>query len=170
MPDFFTITSLLVLTAAGAAVSLRRPIHCVLFLILVFLGLAAMFLQLGAEFVGFAQILVYVGAVAMLMVFALLLTQNGGTQPEARRSAGTPIQGVAVAFLVFGCLVIGILASDPGPSSPAAASSTTRQIGEVLMTRYVLPLQVVGLLLTAALIGAVLIAMRDDSGKDSDRS
>jgi NADH-quinone oxidoreductase subunit J len=169
MLDVFTMTSMFVLAAAGAAVSLRRPVHCVLFLILVFVGLAAMFLQLGAEFVGFAQILVYVGAVAILMVFALLLTQNGGTQPEARRSAGTPIQGVAAAFLVFGCLVIGIVASDTSTAAERVPEAAARQIGQVLMTRYVLPLQVLGLLLTAALIGAVLIALRGDSGKDSDR-
>jgi NADH-quinone oxidoreductase subunit J len=168
MSHAFAITSVIVLVASAAAVSLRRPVHSVLCLTIAFAGLAALYLQLGAEFVGFAQILIYVGAVAILMVFAILLTQSGGSQPEVQRAAGSAVIGISIAVLVFGCLVICILASTAIPPQADTPSVTTRQIGEVLMTRFVLPLQVLGLLLTAALIGAVLIAMGQDKGTDKD--
>ena len=75
----FSILGALTIAGAAAALTLRNLVHCVLALTLAFVGLAGLYLQLGAQFVGFAQILVYVGAVAILIVFAILLTR--GTEP-----------------------------------------------------------------------------------------
>src|ERR1051326_3842896 len=75
----FIILAVLTLASAVAAMTLRNLVHCALALVGAFAGLAALYLQLDAQFVGFAQILVYVGAVAILIVFAILLT--GGTEP-----------------------------------------------------------------------------------------
>src|SRR6266404_321818 len=77
----FIILGLLTLAGAGAAMSLRNLVHCALALTVAFAGLAALYLQLDAQFVGFAQILVYIGAVAILIVFAILLT-GGGEAPK----------------------------------------------------------------------------------------
>jgi NADH-quinone oxidoreductase subunit J len=82
----FLILAVFTLVAALGAVALRDLIHCALCMALSFIGVAALFLQLGAQFVGLAQVLVYVGAVAILMVFAILLTRGGDT-PAAVRSA-----------------------------------------------------------------------------------
>jgi NADH-quinone oxidoreductase subunit J len=153
--------ALLTLASAVAAMSLRNLVHCALMLALTFAGLAAIYLQLGAQFVGFAQILIYIGAVAILIVFAILLTRE--TEP-ARQSifSGTWMVGFGVAVAVFALLSAMILSSRavtremrPPPEA------TVRQIGDQLMGRYVLPLEVVGLLLTAALIGAAIIALRE---------
>jgi len=163
MTPLFLIAALLTLVGAGAAVSLRNLIHCVLALVGAFVGLALVYLELGAQFVGLAQILVYVGAVAILIVFAILLTR-GGELPEPRWISGSLSLGVGVGLLVFGSLVATLLGSrllpDNAPLGDVAAVATVRNIGDQLMTEYVLPLEVVGLLLTAALIGAVLIALR----------
>src|SRR6266700_5587021 len=75
----FAIIATLTVASAVAVMTLRNLVHCALSLMLTFVGLAALFLQLNAQFVGFAQILVYVGAVAILIVFAILLT--GGSEP-----------------------------------------------------------------------------------------
>ena len=77
MPWPFAIIAVLTLASAVAAMSLRNLVHCALALTVTFAGLAALYLQLDAQFVGFAQILVYVGAVAILIVFAILLTRSG---------------------------------------------------------------------------------------------
>jgi NADH-quinone oxidoreductase subunit J len=157
----FAIIAVLTLASAVAAMSLRNLVHCVLMLTVTFAGLAAFYLQLDAQFVGFAQVLVYIGAVAILVVFAVLLTRS----PEPPRQtifSATWVVGVGIAVIVFGMLSGLILSSRAltrGMPPPPEASA--RQIGDVLMTKFILPLEVVGLLLTAALIGAVIIAMHE---------
>jgi NADH:ubiquinone oxidoreductase subunit 6 (subunit J) len=145
--------------------TLRNLVHCALALVVAFAGLAAAYLQLGAQFVGFAQILVYIGAVAILIVFAVLLTR-GGEAPEKSVFSASWIWGALVTLAVFGTLAWTITHSFASQRAPAdKAEATVRQIGDALMTKFVLPLEVVGLLLTAALIGAVIIAMRDETPK-----
>ena len=163
----FAIIAALTLVSAVAAMSLRNMVHCALSVAVAFAGLAAMYLQLDAQFVGFAQILVYIGAVAILIVFAILLTRSSETpQPVISRSW---IVGIAIAVAVFGVMVKLILSSSVGQRTwPEKPVPTVKQIGDQLMTRYVLPLEAIGLLLTAATIGAVIIAMNDKKGKDSD--
>ena len=149
------------MTAIGAlaSMSLRNPVHCALCLVVTFVGLAGIYLGLGAQFLGLAQVMVYVGAVAILLVFVLLLTRSLGDSgnPEslpAWKSA------VGISVLVAGVMVFGVLSVDrwelrakaPEPVPVAA-------VGRALMTEYVLPLQIVGVLLTAAMIGAAVLAI-----------
>ena len=163
-PSFLLIAALM-LAASVAAMTLRNLVHCTLSLVVAFAGLAAAYLQLGAQFVGFAQILVYVGAVAILIVFAVLLTR-GGEAPERTVFSREWRWGALVAALVFGTLAWAVRNSVASQRPPAAnAEATVKQIGDALMSKYVLPLEVIGLLLTAAMIGAVIIAMRDERPK-----
>src|SRR6266436_8980799 len=163
MPLPFIITAALILISALAAMSLRNLVHCALCLMGTFAGLAALFLQLDAQFVGFAQILVYVGAVAILILFAILLTRSSEMRgPQVRIVSSSWWIGVAVALLGFGCMAMAVFSSNLLKSpAPEPASVTVKQIGASLMDSYVLPLEVVGLLLTAAMIGAALIARRE---------
>lgn len=160
----FAIIAALTLVSAVGAMSFRNLVHCALSLAVAFAGLAAFYLQLGAAFVGWAQILVYIGAVAILIMFAILLTRSSQPiqQPVLSRSWAA---GVVVALLVFGVLVKAILTSSavniPPPAKPKLEVGQVRRIGDQLMTHYVLPLEAMGLLLTAATIGAVVIALRD---------
>jgi len=157
----FAIIASLTIAAAVAAMSLRNLVHCALALVVALAGLAAAFLQLDAQFVGFAQILIYVGAVAILIVFAVLLTR-GGEAPEKSVFSTSWLWGLLVAAAVFGTLAWAVTNSFASQRAPAEkVEATVKQIGDALMTKYVLPLEVIGLLLTAALIGAVIIAMRD---------
>ena len=161
----FAIIAVLTLASAIAALSLRNLVHCVLMLMVTFAGLAAFYLQLDAQFVGFAQILIYIGAVAILLVFAILLTR-GNEPPHKPGVSLNWVAGVGIAATVFGLLCGIILTSraltrEIGPPPEA----TVRQIGVQIMGKFILPLEVVGLLLTAALIGAVLIAMREKEGE-----
>ena len=158
----FAIIAVLTIAAAVAAMSLRNLVHCALALTVAFAGLAAAYLQLDAQFVGFAQILVYVGAVAILIVFAILLTR-GGEAPEKSVFSASWLTGLAVAVAVFGVLAWTIVKSAASQHEPAQPpEATVKQIGDALMTKFVLPLEVIGLLLTAALIGAVIIAMKEE--------
>ncbi len=156
-----TVLGALTLAAAGAALCLRNLVHCALALAVSFAGLAGVYLHLGAQFVGFAQLLVYVGAVAILIVFAILLTRGieSGSQPVF---SSTWFAGAGVGAAVFAVLT-GVVFSSPksrGVVGPAPEVDVA-QIGDKLMTQYILPLEVLGLLLTAALIGAVLVALHE---------
>jgi NADH-quinone oxidoreductase subunit J len=157
----FFILGVLAVVGAAAALTLRNLVHCVLALVLAFVGLAGLFLQLDAQFIGFAQILVYVGAVAILIVFAVLLTRGTESTSQSSVSPSWIVSGI-VAAAVFGVLAWTIRSSvtsrHPLPPQPEA---TVKQIGDALMSSFALPLEVIGLLLTAALVGAVTIAMRD---------
>ncbi len=157
----FVILAAMTLGSAICAMSFRNLIHCALSLIVTFTGLACLYLQLHAEFVGLVQVLVYIGAVAILIVFAILLTRNSTGDSNVSIASPSWLGGFAVALLVAGTLLLSILKSTalarPGPVAEASA----KQIGEQLMTRYILPLEVVALLLTAAMIGAVIIAMQE---------
>lgn len=161
----FAIIAALTLASAVAAMSLRNLVHCALALTVTFAGLAAFYLQLDAQFVGFAQILVYVGAVAILIVFAILLTRSG----EPPRPAGLSVNviaGVGLAVIIFALLSGLILSSRALPHEIRPTPEiSVRQIGDQLMGKFILPLEVVGLLLTGALIGAVIIAMREKEGE-----
>lgn len=153
----FVIITLFTLAAALAAATLRNLVHAALSLVLTFLGVAAFYLLLGAEFVGLVQVLVYVGAVAVLIVFTILLTQR-----EKEKFGGVGPGGFLVATVVFVGLMWSILrTSGLHEAAPQIGSLTVRQIGGALMTSYIWPLQCVGLLLTAALIGAVILAMEE---------
>lgn len=165
----FAIIAALTVVSGIAAMSLRNLVHCALCLAVTFAGLAAVYLQLGAAFVGWAQVLVYIGAVAILIVFAILLTRSSEPTPQPVISKSW-IMGIAVAVLVFGVLIRAVLSSPAADRElPAKPGPTVRDIGNQLMTRYVLPLEAVGLLLTAATIGAAIIAMGERGTKPSSK-
>jgi NADH-quinone oxidoreductase subunit J len=157
----FFILSVLTILGAAAALTLRNLVHCVLALMLAFVGLAGLYLQLDAQFIGFAQILVYIGAVAILIVFAILLTRGAESPSQSIVSPSWAISSV-VSVVVFGVLAWTIRSSVATRHLiPPQPEATVKQIGNALMSRFALPLEVIGLLLTAALVGAVTIAMQD---------
>lgn len=158
----FTIFAILTVAGAVAAMSLRNLIHSVLALVVAFAGLAAVYLELGAQFIGLAQILVYVGAVAILIVFAVLLT------PDTRASSISILSGFWIGSGTVGLVIFGILAwaiNHSATSQRAALpqpEASMEQIGTALMLQFALPLEIIGVLLTVALIGAVTIAMQEE--------
>jgi NADH-quinone oxidoreductase subunit J len=162
----FLILAALTLISACSAMLLRGLVHCALALAVAFAGLGALYLNLGAQFLGLAQMLVYVGAIAVLIVFVILLTRGGDDSP--RMSGGSwQITGIVAATAIFAILAWAILHSFAmhAPGSPASPMSA-RQLGTALMEGYALPLEIIGLMLTAALIGAVILAMKEKLGAE----
>jgi NADH-quinone oxidoreductase subunit J len=159
MTTTFLILGAITVAGTAAAMGLRNAVHCVLALTLGLAGLAALYLELGAQFVGFTQIMVYVGAVAILAVFAIMMTHHPGLADSPLFSSNW-VWGGAIAVAVFAVLAWAVhLSSIAGRPVPARPAATVQQIGDALMHRFVLPLEIIGLLLTAALIGAVVLAM-----------
>jgi NADH-quinone oxidoreductase subunit J len=159
-PIFYILAAL---TIAGglAAILLKHLIHAALALTVAFAGLALLFLSLDAQFVGFAQILVYIGAVAILIVFAILLTRGSDLPKDGVFSRTWPA-GLVIAAAVFAMLGWAVLQSSSAlPQQTAVPAVSVHDIGNALMGRYVLPLEIVALLLTAATVGAVIVAMHE---------
>ncbi|MEN3370800.1 MAG: NADH-quinone oxidoreductase subunit [Verrucomicrobiota bacterium] len=153
----FIVIAIVTLAGALAAACLRKLVHAALCLVVAFIGIAAFYFLLGAEFVGLVQIFVYVGAVAVLIVFTILLTRR-----EDEENVRFNWSGIIVAAAVFATLAWAILKTTSlSLPAPAIEALTVKRIGQVLMTDFIWPLQCVGLLLTAALIGALVLVMEE---------
>ena len=153
----FAAIAILTLAAALAAATLQKLMHAALSFAVMFVGVSAFFFLLGAEFVGLVQIFVYIGAVAVLIVFTILLTRY-----DEEKARGFNWSGVIVTIAVFAGLAWAILKTKTVAVAPSQnASVSVQRIGELLMTNYVWPLLCVGVLLTAALIGALILVVED---------
>lgn len=156
----FLLISFLMLAGALAAAVLRPLIHAVLCLVVAFIGVAALFFLLGAEFVGLVQVLVYVGAVGVLVVFTVLLTRGkaqGWLSTDGSFFNFGSIVGAACVFLPL----LGVILASNLPKAPTNALLTVGALGLKLMEVYIWPVLTLGLLLTAALIGAVILVMEE---------
>jgi NADH-quinone oxidoreductase subunit J len=167
MTVLFLFLAVVAIFGASAAMAFRSAVHAVLALALAFVSLAVLYLSLDAQFVGFTQVIVYVGAVAILAVFAIMMTRSDSAHRHLPVFSKTWLTGLLLAGGVFTVLAWAVLADH----TPRAASDlsapviTVTMIGEALMQRYAFPLEIMGLLLTAALIGAVVLAMPLRSNK-----
>jgi NADH-quinone oxidoreductase subunit J len=157
MPLSFYILAAVTVMSGVAAMSLRNLVHCALCLALSFFGVAGLFLHMNAGFIAFAQILVYVGAVAILIVFAILLTRN--FEPHEAPRASNLLLSVPLAIVVCAILINAIISTNINTAASTAAAPTVRDLGHSLMTTHVIPLEIIGLLLTVALLGAIVLAL-----------
>ena len=138
---------------------MRKLVHAALFLVISLAGVAVLFLILDAPFAAFAQLLVYVGAVAILILFAILLTRNAGEVTEDKSGI---ISGLAVTLLAGGTIAACIVGSGLLQRSPIAMSGpSAREIGEHLLSRNIIPVEIIAILLTAALLGAIILALEE---------
>jgi NADH-quinone oxidoreductase subunit J len=153
----FVIISIVTLSAALAAATLQKLMHAALSFAVMFVGVSAFFFLLGAEFVGLVQTFVYIGAVAVLIVFTILLTRH-----DQEKTRGFNWAGVIVAIAVFAGLGWATLKTNSvSIVAPQVQPLTVHRIGELLMTGYIWPLLCIGVLLTAALIGALILVIED---------
>ena len=166
MTVVFYLVAALAVAGALAAVLLKHLVHCALAVTVAFGGLALMFLSLDAQFAGFVQVLVYIGAVAILIVFAILLTRGSDTPKDGVFSKSW-LWGVVISAAVFAVIGWAVINSvNAIPQQSAVPQVTVHDIGLALVGPYVLPLEIVALLLTAATVGAVIVAMHEKGGAE----
>lgn len=153
---FFGIVSAI---AAIAVVVSRNVVHAALYLVGVLGGIAAIFLLLGAEFVGWTQILVYVGAIVVLLLFGLMLT----AAPIGRAALDNEQRGIALvaAAAIFGVFTYLIWNAFGDAEIPLEQVVRTADIGTGLFSGFILPFELVSILLLAALVGAIFLAKKD---------
>src|SRR6202012_1087734 len=164
---FFYIFSVILLISAAMVVSSRNPVHSVLFLILSFFNAAALFLIAGAEFLAMILLIVYVGAVAVLFLFVVMMLDIDFAQLRGGFQRYLPVGATvgAVLFielaLVFGGWHIAPDAVRLHMSPPPATMPNPEALGRVLYTDYIFLFQTAGLVLLVAMIGAIVLTLRD---------
>jgi len=164
----FLIFSMLILGGALGVVTNRNLVHGAVWLIVSFFGVAGFFVLLSAPFLAAVQILVYIGAIAILIIFAVMLTRSMTRLTEVYNRQW--ILSLVVATLFFVVLVAGVILPVWGPGTanagqqPSELVATTTELGVALVdgNQFVLPFEVASLLLTAAMIGAIVIARDRD--------
>jgi len=163
------ILSPLILLAALGAVWKSRPVHAALFLALALALNAVLYLVIGADFIGLVQFMVYVGAVAVLIVFSLLITRSGDEAEEIARRPGSWVIGVGCTVPVLVVLLYSISRSGiVNSGADQSPGMSIEHLGTLLFTTHAPAVIAVGILLTAVMIGAALFAR--DPGKKPQRS
>ncbi|SHK13463.1 NADH-quinone oxidoreductase subunit J family protein [Rhodothermus profundi] len=159
---------LLAVTAVAAALGMliaRNPVSSALWLVLNLFCIAGLYLTLQAAFLGVIQVLIYAGAIMVLFLFVIMLL-NLEALPHPRRIDWGKVLAFVVAMIVLAQLVyvvalgLDVLPTFVATPEQAAATGSAQALGQELLTRYIMPLQVIGILLLAATIGAVMLAKR----------
>jgi NADH-quinone oxidoreductase subunit J len=158
----FAVLALIGIVAAFRLVTAKNVVHAALYLVVTLASVGAVYLVLAAEFVGWVQILIYVGAIVILLLFGLMLTKA----PIGRETLDNQQRGLAalvalgvLAGLVF--LIRGAFGLTDAPKAPLRPVPTG-EVGESIFSSFVLPFEAVSFLLLAALIGAVVLARKDE--------
>jgi NADH-quinone oxidoreductase subunit J len=165
---FYLLAGVAVLSAL-AVVSARNPVHSVLFLILTFFNAAGLFVLLGAEFLAMLLVVVYVGAVAVLFLFVVMMLDVDFVELKQGFLKYMPLGGVVGAFLLAELILVtsavrgGELYSDRPTALPDGVTNAER-IGRVLYTDYLFLFQLAGLVLFVAMIGAIVLTLRHRTG------
>jgi NADH-quinone oxidoreductase subunit J len=160
----FLVVALITLYAALEVVTTNNMIHAALWLIVTLLGVAAIFVLLNAPFLAVVQVMVYIGAIAILMIFAIMLTRDVGEGEEVQINKNWPLAAIFGFFMFFALALMMIYSGKATTPMPflADSSSSITALGVALVSPngYVLPFELASVLLLAALIGAIVIAWR----------
>jgi NADH:ubiquinone oxidoreductase subunit 6 (subunit J) len=163
-----TLIAVLILGSAAVAVLLRNLIHSALLLVVSWFGIAGFYLWAGAEFVAFAQVLVYVGAISMVVLFAVLLTrQPGPGLAVAQVTSERGILALLAGSAVFAVLAAAVLQTNfPAAPAPVSPGLTVLELGQQLMGLHRAAVLVIGVMLTVSLVGAVVLASHETANKE----
>jgi NADH-quinone oxidoreductase subunit J len=166
----FYVLSVIAVISAFAVISARNPVHSVLFLILTFFTSAGLFVLLGAEFLAMLLVVVYVGAVAVLFLFVVMMLDVDFAELKKGFLSYMPL-GALIALALMGELALVASASMSAQGAPIALSpmqtgdiTNAEAIGQVLYTDYLLVFQMAGLVLFVAMIGAIVLTLRHRPG------
>ncbi|VBB68594.1 NADH-ubiquinone oxidoreductase chain J [invertebrate metagenome] len=168
-PIMFYVFAALAIAGAVRVISARNPVHSVLFLVLVFFNVAGMFLLLGAEFLAMVLVIVYVGAVAVLFLFVVMMLDIKFVRLREGFLYYLPLGGlVGMILLIELAAVIAGWVFAPNieslPKTTEAGVTNTEALGQILYTHYAYQFQTAGLALLVAMVGTIMLALRSRSG------
>ncbi|MFD0714914.1 NADH-quinone oxidoreductase subunit J [Paenibacillus sp. GCM10027626] len=157
----FFILSVIIICGAVLMVSFTKVVHMVVSLAAVFIGIAGLFILLQAEFLAFVQVLIYAGSVSILMIFGIMMTKHQDAEAEKSKPLQEVLAGVG-ALALFGMLFYAIRQTEfPEAQAFTGGDNNVMEIGKQLFTTYVIPFELVSVLLTVAFIGAIAVAKKE---------
>lgn len=161
----FYVLSAFILGFAVMVISTRNTVHCVLFLVINFLFVAALYVLLGAPFLAVIQILVYAGGIVVLYLFVVMLVNlkrapEAHSDPRRRGRLGFALAAIVLAQLAA-IAVLGGGNVNPVPSPTTAGMGNTEQVGLMLYTDYLIPFEVASILLLVAMVGAIVLTKKE---------
>jgi NADH-quinone oxidoreductase subunit J len=157
---FYVIAALAVAGGLGV-VFMRNAVYAALFLVLAMLSVAGVYILLASEFLALVQVLIYAGAITVLMIFALMLTR-GGDAPEATVGAQWPVAALA-STLLGGLLIAAVATSDwPGDADGTITRVLFDDLGQALFRQWAVPFEIASLVLFVALVGAIVLARQEE--------
>lgn len=160
----FFLLAVCAIIGAVMAINFTKVVYTALSLAFTFISLAGLYVLLEAEFIAFVQVLLYVGAITILMIFGIMMTKHDDEGQEAPRPLLETLAAIGCLSL-FGILFFGIRnANFPAEAAPFI-DDNTREIGMLLFTKYAIPFELVSVLLTVAFIGAVALAKKEEDPK-----
>ena len=167
----FWLLSIVMIVSALAVVSARNPVHSVLFLIAAFFSAAGLFVLLGAEFLAMLLVIVYVGAVAVLFLFVVMMLDVDFSALKEGFARYLPLGGLVAGIAAIEMVIVAVAIGDHGaaskqgaPMASALGVSNAETIGRVLYTNYVYYFQAAGLVLLVAMIGAIVLTLKHRPG------
>ncbi|MFZ3589046.1 NADH-quinone oxidoreductase subunit J [Bacillus sp. DJP31] len=163
----FLVLALVAIAGGVLMINLSNVVHMVLALVFSFISIAGIYVLLSAEFVAAVQILIYSGAITIIMLFGIMLTRHNDTS-EARSSLGKKIliMGGIAAFAIT--VYFGIYDLQLSDQPTDLHVENTKQIGITLYSKYIIPFELTSVLLLVALIGAIVLAKKDDQKEAND--
>ena len=164
----FLVLAIMLLGSALLVVTMRDIIRCGLAMIASFASLAGIYVLLGNPLIAATQVLVYIGAISILVLFAIMVTQTKNA--PNRLVFQTQAWAAAVAAVIIAVVIAAAVLLTTWPSTGAVAWTSTKALADMLFGEYVLPFEVVSVLLTAAVVGGVLLARREPPPREEDRS
>lgn len=162
----FWILAVVTIGAALGVMAARNLLHAVLFLILAFIGVAGFFLLLSAEFLAMAQIIIYVGAIAVLVLFAVMLTPHAGHSNGETKM----VLPAGLLSLCLAAIFIFVLTDTDWSKLTSAPGVGVTDLGQALLSTWVLPFEMASVLLTAALVGAIMLSRNPEDDHAEVRS
>jgi NADH-quinone oxidoreductase subunit J len=157
----FFVFALLAIGGAIFMLSFTKVVHMVIALAMTFISLAGLYVILDAEFVAFVQILIYAGAISILMIFGIMMTKHQGEEVEPKRPVYNTLLFIGSLGL-FGILFYAIQNVTLPAGDFKAAGDNTMEIGKLLFNQHVIPFEIMSVLLTVAFIGAIVVAKREE--------
>lgn len=157
----FLILATLAILGGILMLNLTKVIHMLLSLVMTFLAIAGIYVLLSAEFVAAVQVLIYSGAITIIMIFGIMLTKHNDSQQHIKSSPRNIVVGIGVVafFILMYVLIDGV---SFGEQATDLHVENTKQIGIELYSHYVIPFELMSIVLLVALIGAIILAKRDD--------
>ncbi|QMV41748.1 NADH-quinone oxidoreductase subunit J [Cohnella cholangitidis] len=157
----FFLLSVCAIVGAVLAINFTKVVHTALSIAFTFVSIAGLYVLLEAEFIAFVQVLLYVGAITILMIFGIMMTKHDGEGKEPGRPLLETLAAIGCLCL-FGIIFYGIRNADFPTDSAPFVEDNTREIGKLLFTQYAIPFELVSVLLTVAFIGAIALAKREE--------